>query len=70
MIYNTRNQNDDTIESQKKKRPVLMLFFSTEVKNQRTKYDENNIFLLRLQQKLLADSEKQPPEVFCKKRCS
>ena len=49
MIYNTRNQNDDTIESQKKKRPVLMLIFSTEVKNQWTKYDENNIFLLRLQ---------------------
>ena len=25
MIYNTRNQGNDTTESQEKKRPVLML---------------------------------------------
>ena len=25
MIYNTRNQSNDTTESQKEKRPVLML---------------------------------------------
>ena len=29
MIYNTRNQNSDTTESQKEKRSVLMLIFST-----------------------------------------
>ena len=29
MIYNTRNRNNDTTESQKEKRSVLMLIFST-----------------------------------------
>ena len=29
MIYNTRNWSNDTSESQKRKRPVLMLIFST-----------------------------------------
>ena len=29
MIYNTRNGSNDTTESQKEKRPVLMLIFST-----------------------------------------
>ena len=29
MIYNTRNQNSDTTESQKEKRSVLTLIFST-----------------------------------------
>ena len=29
MIYNTRNQSNNTTESQKEKRPVLMLLFST-----------------------------------------
>ena len=29
MIYNTRNKNNDTTESQKEKRPALMLIFST-----------------------------------------
>ena len=35
MIYNTRNQSNDT-ESQKEKRPILMLIFST-VKHHGTK---------------------------------
>ena len=29
MIYNTRNRNNDKIESQKEKRPVLMFIFNT-----------------------------------------
>ena len=29
MIYNTRNRSNDKTESQKEKRPVLMLIFST-----------------------------------------
>ena len=29
MIYNTRNRSNDATESQKEKRPVLMLIFST-----------------------------------------
>ena len=29
MIYNNRNRSNDTTESQKEKRPVLMLIFST-----------------------------------------
>ena len=29
MIYNTRNRSNDTTESQKEKRPVFMLIFST-----------------------------------------
>ena len=29
MIHNTRNQSSDTTESQKEKKPILMLIFST-----------------------------------------
>ena len=29
MIYNTRNRSNNTTESQKEKRPDLMLIFST-----------------------------------------
>ena len=29
MIYNTRNPSNDTTESQKEKRPVLMFIFNT-----------------------------------------
>ena len=37
MIYNTRNRSNDTTKSQNEKRPVLMVIFSTVVKNQGTK---------------------------------
>ena len=37
MIYNARNRGNDTVESQKEKIPVLMLFPVQSVKNRRTK---------------------------------
>ena len=37
MIYNTRNWSNDTTESQKEKRPVLMLILVQLVKNHGTK---------------------------------
>ena len=35
MTYNTRNQINNTTESQKEKKPVLMLIFSTVSQNSR-----------------------------------
>ena len=37
MISNTRNQSNDTTESQTEKRPILMLFSARSVKNHNVK---------------------------------
>ena len=37
MIYNAINRSNDTVESQKEKRPALMLFPVQSVKNRQTK---------------------------------
>ena len=38
MTYNTKNQSNDTTESRKKKRPVLMLILSTVSQKSRIKW--------------------------------
>ena len=47
MIYNTRNRNNDTKESQKEKKTILMLFSIQSVKNHGTKITYTSQYCMR-----------------------